>query len=161
MIDLVIRNATRHDGTGAAPTVGDLGVDGGQIVAVADTLPAGSGREEVDATGLVLAPGFIDLHTHSDVSLLSEPGCISAVEQGVTTQAVGLCGFSAGPLSPASLAGLIDEEPIFAFPGVDWTWTSIGGYRAAVEQARPATNVTTFIGHNTLRRFVIGSDDRA
>ena len=59
-----------------------------------------------------------------------------------------------------SLAGLIDEEPVFAFPGVDWDWTTIGGYREAVARARPATNVTTFVGHNTLRRFVIGGADR-
>ena len=94
------------------------------------------------------------------MSLLSEPGCISAIEQGVTTQAVGLCGFSAGPVGPDSLARLVEEEPVFAFPGVAWDWTTIGGYREAVERARPATNVTTFVGHNTLRRFVVGSANR-
>ena len=160
MIDLVIRNATRYDGSGGPGTVGDLGVDGGRIVAVDDRLTDGVGREQIDAAGLALAPGFIDLHTHSDVSLLSEPGCISAIEQGVTTQAVGLCGFSAGPVDAASLAGLIDEEPVFAFPGVAWDWTTIGGYRAAVTRAAPATNVATFVGHNTLRRFVMGGADR-
>ena len=82
------------------------------------------------------------------------------IEQGVTTQAVGLCGFSAGPVGAESLAGLIEEEPVFAFPGVAWDWTTIGGYRNAVERARPATNVTTFVGHNSLRRFVIGSVNR-
>ena len=160
MIDLVIRGGTRFDGSGGPPSVGDIGIDGGRIVAIDERLADGIGREEFDAAGLAVAPGFIDLHTHSDVSLLSEPGCISAIEQGVTTQAVGLCGFSAGPVSPASLASLVDEEPIFAFPGVDWSWSTIGGYREAVERARPATHVTTFIGHNTLRRFVVGSDDR-
>ena len=55
---------------------------------------------------------------------------------------------------------MIDEEPVFAFPDVDWDWTTIGGYREAVERARPATNVTTFVGHNTLRRFVIGGANR-
>jgi N-acyl-D-amino-acid deacylase len=160
MIDLVIRNATRYDGSGAQPSVGDIGIDGGRIASVDDRLADGSGREEIDVTGLAVAPGFIDLHTHSDVSLMSEPGCVSAIEQGVTTQAVGLCGFSAGPLDDASLAGLIDEEPVFAFPGVDWSWRSIGGYREAVARVRPATNVTTFVGHNTLRRFVIGGADR-
>ena len=160
MIDLVIRNATRYDGSGAPPSVGDIGIDGGRIASLEDRLSDGVAREEIDATGLALAPGFIDLHTHSDVSLMSEPGCISAIEQGVTTQAVGLCGFSAGPLDDASLAGLIDEEPVFAFPGVEWDWRSIGGYRDAVARVRPATNVTTFVGHNTLRRFVIGGVDR-
>jgi N-acyl-D-aspartate/D-glutamate deacylase len=160
MIDVVIRNATRYDGSGGSPSIGDLGIDGGRIVALDERLADGVGRDDVDASGLAVAPGFIDLHTHSDVSLLSEPGCISAIEQGVTTQAVGLCGFSAGPVDADSLAGLIDEEPVFAFPGVAWDWQTIGGYRDAVTRARPATNVTTFIGHNTLRRFVLGGADR-
>jgi N-acyl-D-amino-acid deacylase len=160
VIDLVIRNAMRHDGSGTSASHGDVGIDGGRIVSLDDRIAEGAGREELDLGGLAVAPGFIDLHTHSDVSLLSEPGCISAVEQGVTTQAVGLCGFSAGPVGPESLAGLIEEEPVFAFPGVAWDWTTIGGYREAVERARPATNVTTFVGHNSLRRFVVGSADR-
>lgn len=160
MIDLVIRNATRHDGTGAPASHGDIGIDGGRIVAFDGPIAEGAGRDEVDAGGRVVAPGFVDLHTHSDVSLLSEPGCISAIEQGVTTQAVGLCGFSAGPVGPDSLARLVEEEPVFAFPGVAWDWTTIGGYREGVERARPATNVTTFVGHNSLRRFVVGSANR-
>ena len=160
MIDLVIRGGTCYDGNGGPATVGDVGVDGGWIVALEPRLPDGIGHEEIDAAGLAVAPGFIDLHTHSDVSLLSEPGCISAIEQGVTTQAVGLCGFSAGPVSPDSLARLTDEEPVFAFPDVDWTWTSIGGYREAVARARPATHVATCVGHNTVRRLVVGSANR-
>ena len=160
MIDVVLRNARLYDGTGGPPLHGDLAVDGGRIVSVGEPIAEGTAAEVLDLGGLSVAPGFIDLHTHSDVSLLSDPGCISAIEQGITTQAVGLCGFSAGPLSAESLQGMIDEEPVFAFPGVDWSWTSIGGYREAVGRARPATNVTTFVGHNTLRRFVIGGADR-
>ncbi|HEV8489937.1 MAG TPA: D-aminoacylase [Candidatus Limnocylindrales bacterium] len=160
MIDLIIRNTRIYDGTGGPPIDGDLVIEEGRIASVGEPAPAGAAVEELDLGGLAIAPGFIDLHTHSDVSLLSDPGCISAIEQGVTTQAVGLCGFSAGPLSPESLQGLIDEEPVFAFPGVDWSWTTIGGYREAVERARPATNVTTFVGHNTLRRFVVGGANR-
>jgi N-acyl-D-amino-acid deacylase len=160
VIDLVIRNATLYDGSGGPPSHGDIGIDDGRIVAVDGQMADGAGREEIDVARLAVAPGFIDLHTHSDVSLLSEPGCISAIEQGVTTQAVGLCGFSAGPVGPESLASLVEEEPVFAFPGVDWDWTTIGGYREAVERARPATNVATFVGHNSLRRFVVGSAAR-
>jgi N-acyl-D-amino-acid deacylase len=161
VIDLILRNAMRYDGSGGPPSHGDIGIDDGRFVGLDGSIAEGASREELDLGGRAVAPGFIDLHTHSDVSLLSEPGCISAIEQGVTTQAVGLCGFSAGPVGPDSLAGLIEEEPVFAFPGVAWDWTTIGGYREAVERARPATNVTTFVGHNSLRRFVIGSADRA
>lgn len=159
-MDLVLRNARLYDGTGEPPIVGDLAITGDRILAVGGALPAESGAEEIDLAGLALAPGFIDLHTHSDVSLLSDPGCRSAIEQGVTTQAVGLCGFSAAPISAESRRGMIDEEPVFAFPNVDWDWTTIGGYREAVTAARPATNVTTFVGHNTLRRLVTGGANR-
>ncbi len=160
MIDTLLRNATILDGSGGPAVVGDLAIDAGRIVSVAQAVAEDIARQVIDLSGLSVAPGFIDLHTHSDVSLLSDPGCLSAIEQGITTQAVGLCGFSAAPLSADSLRGMIDEEPVFAFPDVDWDWTTIGGYREAVATARPATNVTTFVGHNTLRRLVIGGADR-
>ena len=103
MIDTVLRSATIYDGTGRPGVVGDLAIDVGRIASVGVPVEGGTARESIDLTGLAIAPGFIDLHTHSDVSLLSDAGCISAIEQGVTTQAVGLCGFSAGPLSTESL----------------------------------------------------------
>jgi N-acyl-D-aspartate/D-glutamate deacylase len=159
-MDIVLRNAQLYDGTGGPPIAGDLGIKGDRIVSIGSPIADAPGVAVVDLTGLAVAPGFVDLHTHSDVSLLSDPACLSAIEQGITTQAVGLCGFSAAPVSAESLRGMIDEEPVFAFPDVDWRWTTIGGYREAVATARPATNVTTFVGHNTLRRFVIGGANR-
>ncbi len=160
MIDVVLRGGRLFDGSGGEPIDGDVGIVDGRIASVGVAIDDRAAREVVEVTGRAIAPGFIDLHTHSDVSLLSDPGCLSAIEQGVTTQAVGLCGFSAGPLSAESLAGMIDEEPVFAFPDVAWDWTTIGGYRDAVARSGPATNITTFVGHNTLRRFVIGTADR-
>jgi N-acyl-D-aspartate/D-glutamate deacylase len=159
-MDLVLRNAVLYDGSGGPPIQGDLGITGDRIATVGAPMPVEIAAEAIDLGGLAVSPGFVDLHTHSDVSLLSDPGCVSAIEQGITTQAVGLCGFSAAPLSAESLEGMIDEEPVFGFPDVDWNWTTIGGYRDAVASARPATNVTTFVGHNTLRRFVIGGANR-
>ena len=159
-IDMVIRGGRLVDGSGEPSRVGDLAIKGSRIVAVGDAIPDSASAQVVDASGLVVAPGFIDLHTHSDVSLLSEPGCESAIEQGVTTQAVGLCGFSAAPVSETSLRAMIDEEPVFAFPGVSWAWRSMIEYREAVRDAHPATNVTAFVGHNTLRRYVVGSEAR-
>lgn len=159
-LDLVIRGARILDGSGGPERRGDVAVTGDRIVSVGESVPAGAAREELDASGLAVMPGIVDLHTHSDVSLLSEPGCISAIGQGVTTQVVGLCGFSAAPVSAETLPGMIDEEPVFAFPGVAWDWRSFGGYLDAVARARPATNVVSLVGHTTLRRFVMGTDDR-
>ena len=135
-------------------------MEGGRLRVVRGATPSIEGAEVVDASGLTVAPGIVDLHTHSDVSNLSEPHAISAIEQGVTTQVVGLCGFSAAPVRPDTLATMIAEEPVFGFPDVPWDWTTIGGYLETVNRVGVATNTVTLFGHNTLRRAVIGSDGR-
>jgi N-acyl-D-amino-acid deacylase len=160
VLDLVIRNGQLYDGTGVSPREGDLAIRDGRIVSVGDPVPVGGAREEIDARGLAVAPGFVDLHTHSDVSLLSDPHCVSFVTQGITTQQVGLCGFSAAPLSPESRTSMTLEEPVFGYPDVHWDWDSVGGYLEAVARERPATNVVTLVGHNTLRRLVMGTAQR-
>jgi len=160
MIDVAIRNAEIYDGSGDPPRRGDIGVAGDRLASVGTPLAAGAAHEEVDATGFAAAPGFIDLHSHSDTSALSDPGCISVIEQGGTTIVNGLCGFSAAPIGPEEPAGLADEEPIFGYPDVMFDWDSIGAYRAAVARARPAVNMATLIGHNRVRRQVMGGDGR-
>lgn len=152
------------DGTGAPAFEGSLVIDGGRVSEVrrGRHLPdLASGATVVDVGDAVVTPGFIDLHTHSDVSLLSEPGCISAIGQGVTTQVVGHCGFSAAPVNDVTKERITLEEPVFGFPGVDWSWEDMRGYLAAVDRARPATNVATLVGHNTVRRLVMGGAGRA
>ena len=166
MVDVVIENGLIVDGTGAPPFEGTVLVEGGRIRVLRGASSAAAatagieGAERVDATGLVVAPGIVDLHTHSDVSNLSEPHAISAIEQGVTTQIVGLCGFSAGPITDESLRTMVDEEPVFGFPDVDWSWRTIGGYLERVNEVGVATNTVTLVGHSTLRRSVMGSDQR-
>ncbi|HEY3058705.1 MAG TPA: hypothetical protein VGL99_07000, partial [Chloroflexota bacterium] len=83
---VVIRNARLYDGTGTSPSIADIAVDGDRIAAVGTSLPSTENVEVVDAAGLAIMPGIIDLHTHSDVSLVSDPGCVSAIAQGVTSQ---------------------------------------------------------------------------
>src|SRR5205085_2168223 len=108
------------DGTGGPAFPGTVLIEGGRLRVLRGGIPRLEGMEVVDAAGLTVAPGIIDLHTHSDVSNLSEPQAISAIEQGVTTQVVGLCGFSAAPVRPETLASMIAEEPVFGFPDVPW-----------------------------------------
>jgi len=159
--DVAIVNGRIVDGTGAPAFPGTVLVEGDRVRVVRGAAPPPvEGVEVVDARGLVVAPGIVDLHTHSDVSNLSEPGAISAIEQGVTTQVVGLCGFSAGPVRPETLATMIQEEPVFGFPDVPWDWSSIGGYRESVDRLGVATNTVTLLGHNTLRRYVMGGAER-
>lgn len=161
MVDVVIVNGTVVDGTGAAPFPATVLVEGGRIRLDRGRSIVPEGAEVIDASGRAVSPGFIDLHTHSDVSNLSEPHAISAIEQGVTTQVVGLCGFSAGPVTDATIATMVDEEPVFGFPGVNWAWRSIGEYLAEVDRVGVATNTVTLVGHNTLRRLLMGGEQRA
>ena len=93
--DVVIRGGTVYDGTGAEGRVADVGVKDGRIAAIGALEPSG---EEVDATGLAVAPGFIDIHSHSDYTLLMDPRAVSAIHQGVTTEVVGNCGFGCFPI---------------------------------------------------------------
>jgi N-acyl-D-amino-acid deacylase len=160
MIDVVIRNAEIYDGSGGPPRRGDVAVTGDRLASIGLPVAAGIALEEIDATGFAAAPGFIDLHSHSDTSALSDPGCISIIEQGATTIVNGLCGFSAAPIGAADPAQLADEEPIFGYPDVTFDWDSIGAYRAAVARARPAVNMATLIGHNRVRRHVMGGAGR-
>lgn len=160
MLDLVIRGGQIYDGSGGPPRTGDLGIRDGRIASIGEPVPVGGAATQIDATGLAVSPGFVDLHAHSDISLLSDPACVSSVAQGITTQAVGLCGFSAAPLSPQTLASMLEEEPHAGYPDVTWDWDTIGGYLEAVTRARPGTNVVTLVGHNTLRRFAMGAAQR-
>jgi N-acyl-D-aspartate/D-glutamate deacylase len=160
LVDVVIANGTVVDGTGAPPFKATVVVDDGRVRIERGPIATPAGAETVDAGGRVVAPGFVDLHTHSDVSNLSEPHAVSAIEQGVTTQIVGLCGFSAGPVTPETIATMTDEEPVFGFPGVSWEWRTIGGYLDFVNRTGVATNTVTLVGHSTLRRSVMGSAQR-
>jgi N-acyl-D-amino-acid deacylase len=162
---LVLRNGTVVDGSGAPPFVGSVMIANGRISAVgAETGPGDAAA--LDVGGLVVSPGFIDMHTHSDVSVLSDPDCVSAVGQGVTSQIVGHCGFSAAPTDASTRRSLMAEEPVFGFPFGDgasseeWGWPRVGDYLDAVATARPRTNVGTLVGHNTIRRLAVGTDNR-
>jgi N-acyl-D-aspartate/D-glutamate deacylase len=154
MLDVAIRNGTVVDGTGADPFAADVGVADGRVVAIGRVAQA---HEELDAAGLLVAPGFIDIHSHSDYTLLVDPRAVSAIAQGVTTEVVGNCGFGCGPIrDPASAAG-----SIYGFDGsLPLDWGDLAGYLARVEAARPAVNLLTLVPNGQLRRSVIGVAER-
>ena len=99
MIETVFRGATIHDGLGSAPRRGDVAIADGRIVAP-DRDATGRGTRIIDADGLIVAPGFIDLHSHGDCTLPAFPGAINSISQGVTTEVIGNCGYSPAPVSP-------------------------------------------------------------
>jgi N-acyl-D-amino-acid deacylase len=152
MADLIIRNALVVDGTGGDRFEADVAVEGDWITTVGDVGSAG-GAEEIDANGHVLAPGFIDVHTHDDGALLRYPGMEFKLAQGCTSLVIGNCGFSGSPAQPG------EGEPS-GLIGVDPTWSDLAGFRAAVAGVRPAVNAMALVGHNTIRSMVMGEGER-
>lgn len=156
-VDLVISGGTLVDGTGATRTLADVAVADGRIAGVGE-LTGIEARERLDATGLVVAPGFVDLHAHSDLTLLSSGMARSAVAQGITTQVVGNCGI--GPF-PAPAERQADVRAAIALidldPGVAWGWSTMAGYRSALASSGCAINVAPLCGHLALRVATAGN----
>ena len=143
--DLVLRGARVVDGTGAAAIGADIAIDGDRIAAV-DKQPRGSGRREIDVNGLVVAPGFIDVHTHDDRALFFDMS--AKVSQGVTTVVTGNCGVSLAPLAldraPPPPLDLIGDERDYAFP-------HFSDYLDALDASPPSLNAACLVGHSSLR----------
>ncbi len=158
MLDILIRDATIIDGTGGPPRAGDVGIEGDRIACVGE---AGEGaRREIDAAGLTVAPGFIDIHTHSDFSLLIDGRAQSAVYQGVTTQINGNCGISAFPVG-AEGAYLGPFESARLRRAVVPDWESADGYFAVLERQGMAINSGFLTGHGAVRQAVMGQSAEA
>jgi N-acyl-D-amino-acid deacylase len=151
---LVIRHGSVLDGTGAAPRRADVAIEHGRITQIGD-VPLGPA--ELDAAGRLVAPGFIDIHSHSDYTLLVDPRAVSAVHQGVTLEVIGNCGHGCFPIRDESLAaraiyGHSDAVPV--------TWSTAAGYFERLEEARPAVNVLSLVPNGQLRLAAVGLEDR-
>jgi N-acyl-D-amino-acid deacylase len=158
--DLLVRGALVVDGTGAPGFRADVAVAQGLIAAVGD-LGDTHARRVADAEGLVLSPGFIDLHTHADFALPSYPRALSMTAQGVTTQLVGNCGFSPFPVVPDRV-GLLREYTAFLDAGLPWgTWRTADEYLDLLEELPLAGNVACQVGHGSVRMAVMGFDTGA
>lgn len=158
MNDLVIRKGLVFDGTGTEGVVADVAVRGRSIVTVGRV--SEPGKTEIDADGLAVAPGFIDIHSHSDVSLLWDGLGQSKLRQGVTTEIVGNCGLSPAPLVPG-IREQAREAFQYIWADVPWTWYSVGEYLEAMETAAPAVNVAAQVGHSALRASLLGFEARS
>lgn len=159
MLDLIIRNGTVIDGSGAPGVRADVGVGGGHVLVVGD-LSGVIGAREIDATGRCVSPGFIDIHTHSDRSTLVNPRMESKIRQGVTTEIGGLCGISLAPLDHAETPAAARVSRDVAKIGMQRTWLSLADLYARVEQTGLACNYASFVGHGVIRAAVMGYDDR-
>jgi len=155
--DLIIRQGLVYDGSGQEPVLQDLAIRQGVFVAMGD-LSQRSAAREIDANGLAVAPGFIDVHTHSDMTLLVNPKAESKVRQGVTTEICGNCGDS-----PFPLHDVLSLETITALRNeyqMNISWRDLHGYRRLLEKRGCSINVATLIGHGSLRQAVMGSENR-
>ncbi len=159
-MDIVVRGAHVVDGTGTPGYRADVGVRSGRIAEITEPLRL-SGRRTIDAEGLVLTPGFIDMHAHSDLQILARPDHTAKVSQGVTTEVVGQDGLSYAPVDDDTLdtlrtqiAGWNDDPP-----GFDWNWRSVAGYLARLD-AGVAANTAYLVPQGTLRMLCVGYDDR-
>jgi N-acyl-D-aspartate/D-glutamate deacylase len=153
--DLVIRNGTVIDGTGASPVRADVAVHDGRVCEVGDVET--NGLTDIDASGLTVAPGFIDIHSHSDYTLLVDPRAVSAIHQGVTLEVIGNCGYGCFPIGDDRLA----RKNIYGFNGqVPLSWSSAADYMDRLRAAGPAVNVLTLVPNGQLRLSTLGLQQR-
>jgi N-acyl-D-amino-acid deacylase len=155
MLDILIKNGVVVEGTGKPSFKADVGVAAGRIAVVAKEIEQEANRT-IAAQGLHLAPGFIDPHTHSDLTLLANPRAESKIRQGVTTEVIGNCGGSPAPL----LGAAVEEARAGAKSlGIAVTWETMAGYLERLGNPGSAVNVVALVGHNTLRGSVLGYED--
>src|SRR5690606_10746191 len=158
-MDIAFRGARVVDGSGEPGYVADVGITDGRIAAIERARL--SGTRVVDADGLVLAPGFIDMHSHSDIQILADPDHLAKVSQGVTTEVLGQDGLSYAPVDDkvlealrAQLAGWNDDPP-----GFDWNWRTVGEYLDRLDRGI-AVNAAYLLPQGTIRMLVVGWEDR-
>lgn len=160
-VDLVITGARVLDGTGSPAKWGSVAIEGDRIVAVGPEADR-KARRTIDAEGMVVSPGFIDVHTHSDLVPLADPRCSAKVMQGVTTEVIGQDGLSYAPLTDETLPYFrttlraLNGDP----PGIAWDWRSVAEYLDRFDR-RVAVNVAFLAPHGNLRAAVLGLEDRA
>ena len=160
--DLIIRNGTIVDGTGAPGYVADLAIDGDRISAIGD-LSGEVATKEIDATGQIVSPGFIDLHTHLDAQVGWDPYMTSSSWHGVTTVLMGNCGVTFAPVRPddrqflAEMMESVEDIPRDAIlEGLPWDWETYPEYLYSVQRLQPALNIVGMVGHCAVRYHVMG-----
>jgi N-acyl-D-aspartate/D-glutamate deacylase len=155
--DTLIRNASVLDGSGDAPAIADVALRGDRICEIGPSL-AVRATTTVDAEGMTLTPGFIDVHTHDDTSVIRTPAMLPKISQGVTTVIVGNCGISAAPVQLRSVL----PDPMNLLGGAeDFRYPTFADYVAAIREARPAVNVGALVGHTALRNNHMDRLDRS
>jgi N-acyl-D-amino-acid deacylase len=156
--DIIIRNARIVDGTGNPWFRADIGIENGTVKKIG-SLNSARSKRMIDAQDRVVCPGFIDIHNHSDSTILINPKVESMVRQGVTTQVIGNCGFSCAPVANQKREDL--KKYLFEIlPDIDIAWNTFGEYLHHLDQNPPSTNIASLVGHGTIRIAVLGYENR-
>jgi N-acyl-D-amino-acid deacylase len=153
--DVIIRNGLIHDGSGKAPQRGSIAIKGDKIAAIGE-LEGARGKREIDAGGLAVAPGFINMLSWATESLIADGRSQSGIRQGVTLEVMGE-GDSMGPLTEEMKRRAVEQQGDIRY---DITWTTLAEYLAFLEKKGVSTNVASYIGAATIREHVVGLDDR-
>jgi len=153
MFDVILRGGEILDGTGREGVIGDIAIKDGMIAEVGDieTMDAG---DIVDVSGLIVSPGFVDMHTHSDFTLIADGRAESQVHQGVTTEVIGQCGISCAPV--LSHDAIRQVAPWYTDKAKHRNWLGFGDYLDALDESTLGVNVMAFVGHGTIHRAVLG-----
>ena len=159
--DLVIRNGTVVDGTGRAARTADIAIDGDTIVEVGPAVA--SGHHEIDATGHLVTPGFVDIHSHLDAQIGWDPLLTPSSNHGITTVLLGNCGVTFAPVRPtdhemlATMMQSVEDIPAEAIlGGLPWNWETYGEYLDSIADLHPAINAVGLVGHCAVRPYVMG-----
>ena len=158
MYDLILNGGDVFDGSGKDSFVGDVAIKDGMIVAVEPVgeLNLGAAERVIDVQGLVVSPGFIDMHTHSDFTLIADGRAESQVHQGVTTEVIGQCGASCAPVN--SKDDIRRVAPWYTAAATHDTWLGFGDYLDVLDATELGVNVMAFVGHGTIHRAILGGD---
>ncbi|GAB4337899.1 MAG: D-aminoacylase [Candidatus Abyssubacteria bacterium] len=158
--DFILKNGQVYDGAGNPWRTVDVAIKGKKIKRIG-RLDETSARETIDCSGLVVCPGFIDMHSHSDLLILVEPEASAKVMQGVTTEVLGQDGMSVAPIKDEHkrdwrrhLSGLLGD------PDIEWKWNTFDEYLSALEKAKPTTNLVSLVPHGSLRLWTMGMENR-
>ena len=159
--DIVIRGGSIVDGSGSEPAKGDVAIKDGYIAAVGNV--GGDATREIDATGQLVTPGFVDIHTHLDAQMGWDPDMTPVSWHGVTTALIGNCGMTFAPCKPEHrelLAGMmetVEDIPKDAIlGGLKWDWEHYGDYLKSIERLGTRVNVAGLVGHAAIRYYVMG-----
>jgi N-acyl-D-amino-acid deacylase len=164
MLDILLQNGVLVDGSGCARYPADVGIAGDRIEVIG-RLPSAQAVRVIDVAGMMIAPGFIDMHSHADYTLPVLPTADSKVHQGFTLEVVGNCGQSPAPLNHAMRQEKIKSSALggtnMLWPGMRWDWDSFGDFLLFLQQLGTSVNVAPLVGHGTIRTMVMGEGDGA